>query len=60
VTMKVFTRNTESDHFVVQSKGSAPDPPGSAQRGNVSPSVLCVTAIKTVATVPTKKTAVSW
>ena len=60
MTMKVFTRNTEGDHFVFQPNGSAPDPNGSAHRGSVSASVMCVTAETTVATVPTKETAVSW
>ena len=57
---EVFTRNTEGDHFVVQPAGSAPDPTGSAQTGNVSSIVMCVTATTTVATVLTKETAVSW
>ena len=58
--MKVFTRNTEGDHFVFQSNGSAPDSIGSAQTGNVSPRHVCVTAKTTVATVLTKETAVCW
>ena len=57
--MKVFTRNTEGDHFVVQTNGSAPNPTGSAQTGNVSSSIMCVTAETTVATVLTKEVAVS-
>ena len=45
MTMKVFTRNTEAiTLFVVQPAGSAPDPTGSAQTGNVSSIVMCVTA----------------
>ena len=58
--MKVFTRNTEGDHFVVQPTGSAPASSGSAQTGNVSPSSLCVISSQTVATILTKETAVSW
>ena len=54
VTLKAITL------FVVQTNGSASDPTGSAQTGNVSTSFTCVTAESTVATVPTKETAVSW
>ena len=54
VTLKAITL------FVVQSKRRAPVPSGSAQRGNVSPRIMCVTAETTVATVPTKETVVSW
>ena len=54
VTLKAITL------FVFQPNGSAPDPNGSAHRGSVSASVMCVTAETTVATVPTKETAVSW
>ena len=43
MTMKVFTRNTEGDHFVVQPTGTAPATNGSAQTGNVSTRVMCVT-----------------
>ena len=46
--------------FVVQPSGSAPVSTGSAQTGNVSPGIVCVTALSTVATVLTKETAVSW
>ena len=46
--------------FVVQPTGSAPDPTGSAQTRNVSPSLMCVTIKSTVTTVLTKQTAVSW
>ena len=53
VTLKAITL------FVVQPTGSAPDSTGSAQRGNVSTRILCVTAKTTVATVLTKETAVS-
>ena len=60
MTMKVFTRNTEGDHFVVQPTGSAPATSGSAQTGNVSPRNMRVTGETTVATVRTKETAVSW
>ena len=54
VTLKAITL------FVVQPTGSAPASTGSAQTGNVSTSFTCVTAESTVATVPTKETAVSW
>ena len=60
MTIKVFTRKTEGDHFVVHSTGSAPDTTGSAKTGNVSTRIMCVTAQTTVATVLTKETAVSW
>ena len=60
MTMKVFTRNTEGDHFVVQPTGSASASSGSAQTGIVSPGSMRVTATQTVATVLTKETAVSW
>ena len=59
MTMKVFTRNTEGDHFVVQPTGSASASSGSAQTGNVSPRCMRVTASPTVRTVLTKKNAVS-
>ena len=58
--MKVNTCNDESVLFVVQPTGSAPASSGSAQTGNVSTSSMCVTAKTTVATVLTKKNAVSW
>ena len=54
VTLKAIT------FFVVQPTGSASASSGSAQRGNVSPRTMYVTATQTVATVLTKETAVSW
>ena len=54
VTLKAITL------FVVQATGSAPFSTGSAQIGYASTNLLCVTAKTTVATIPTKVTAVSW
>ena len=45
---------------VAQPSTFAPNLPGSAKTSVVSTRIMCVTAIMTVATVPTKKTAVSW
>ena len=46
--------------FVVQPSTIAPNLPGSAKTSVVSTRIKCVTAMMTVATVPTKETAVSW
>ena len=54
VTLKAIT------FFVVQPTGSAPDSTWSAQTGNVSARIMCVTAMPNVVTVLTKETAVSW
>ena len=53
VTMKAL------NFSVFQPSTFAPNLPGSAKT-SVSTRIMCVTAIKTVPTVPTKKTAVSW
>ena len=45
---------------VAQPSTFAPNLPGSAKTSVVPTRIMCVTAIKTVPTVPTKKTAVSW
>ena len=46
--------------FVVQPGTFAPNLPGSAQTSVVSTRIICATVKTTVATVPTKETAVSW
>ena len=46
--------------FVAQPSTFAPSLPGSAKTTIVPTSIMCVTAMMTVATVPTKETAVSW
>ena len=46
--------------FVAQPSTIAPNLPGSAKTSVVSPGFMCATAETTVATVPTKETAVSW
>ena len=46
--------------FVAQPITFATNLPGSAKTRLVSTRIMCVTAIMTVATAPTKETAVSW
>jgi len=46
--------------FVVQPSTIASTATGSVQTRSVLESVMCVTAMWTVPTVPTKETAVSW
>ena len=46
--------------FVAQATTFASNLPGSAKTSVVSTRMLCVTAMITVATDPTKETAVSW
>ena len=46
--------------FVAQPITFAPSLPGSAKTTIVSTRIMCVTTMMTVATVPTKETAVSW
>ena len=58
--MKVNTRDNEGDLSVVQSTTSASRLIGSAQTGSVLRRRTCVTAMRTVPTVLTKETAVSW
>ena len=54
VTMKAL------NFFVAQPSTIAPSLPGSAKTRVVSTRIMCATAVTTVPTVPTKKTAVSW
>ena len=46
--------------FVVQPSTIASNLPGSVKTRSVSTRMMCATAMITVATVPTKETAVSW
>ena len=46
--------------FVAQPGTLAPNLPGSAKTTILSTRIMCVTAMMTVAKVPTKETAVSW
>ena len=46
--------------FVVQPSTSASTATGGVQTRSVLERILCVTALRTMPTVPTKETAVSW
>ena len=59
--MNVNTRHCEGAYFfLAQPITFATNLPGSAKTIVVSTRIMCVTAMMTVTTVPTKETAVSW